>query len=112
MTEHQRLQKIRDLGFRLQELQLIRVDSGASYASATLNYLFQRYQVKKPSGLSLEQTLSLLALIVQRQHPMPYRRLTADSVLDFFSHRYAMLQPSKMHVTTRQTYRLGAQATA
>ena len=84
MTEHQRLQKMRDLGFRLQELQLIRVEVGASYAGAALSYLFNLYQVQKPAGMPLEQTLSILARVVQNHHQLPYRRLTADASIGFF----------------------------
>ena len=104
MTEHQRLQKMRDLGFRLQELQLIRVEVGASYAVAALSYLFNLYQVQKPAGMPLEQTLSILARVVQNRHQLPYRRLTADAVLDFFSQRFAVMQKERIH----PTYRLSA----
>jgi hypothetical protein len=104
MTEHQRLQKMRDLGFRLQELQLIRVDAGASYAGAALNYLFNLYQVPKPAGMPLEQTLSILARVVLHRHQLPYRRLTADAVLEFFSQRFAVMQKERIH----PTYRLSA----
>jgi hypothetical protein len=101
MTEHQRLQKMRDLGFRLQELQLIRVDAGASYAGAALSYLFNLYQVPKPAGMPLEQTLSILARVVQHRHQLPYRRLTADAVLEFFSQRFAVMQKERIHPTYR-----------
>ncbi len=106
MTEHQRLQKMRDLGFRLQELQLIRVDAGASYAGAALSYLFNLYQVPKPAGMPLEQTLSILARVVLHRHQLPYRRLTADAVLEFFSQRFAVMQKERIH----PTYRLSANA--
>ena len=101
MTEHQRLQKMRDLGFRLQELQLIRVDAGASYAGAALSYLFNLYQVPKPAGMPLEQTLSILARVVQHRHQLPYRQLTADAVLEFFSQRFAVMQKERIHPTYR-----------
>ncbi len=104
MTEHQRLQKMRDLGFRLQELQLIRVDAGASYAGAALSYLFNLYQVPKPAGMPLEQTLSILARVVLHRHQLPYRRLTADAVLEFFSQRFAVMQKERIH----PAYRLSA----
>jgi hypothetical protein len=104
MTEHQRLQKMRDLGFRLQELQLIRVEAGASFAGAALTYLFNLYQVQKPAGMPLEQTLSMLARVVQQRHQLPYLRLTADAVLEFFSQRFAVMQKERIH----PTYRLSA----
>ena len=65
MTEHLRLQRIRDIGFRLQELQLIRVQAGASYAVSTLNFLFQLYRLPKPAGLTLEQALTRLQAKVE-----------------------------------------------
>lgn len=101
MTEHQRLQKMRDLGIRLQELQLIRVEEGASYAATALNFLFQLYKIQKPLGLPLEQTLSVLARVVQQRHQLPYRRLGPDGLLEFFSNRFAVMQKDRIHPSYR-----------
>ena len=43
MSEHQRLQLIREIGLRLQELQLIQRHGDASYAGLALTYLFGLY---------------------------------------------------------------------
>jgi len=105
MQEHQRLQKIRDLGIRLHELQLINRRGDCSYAVMALNYLFGVYQITKPQGVTLTETLQLLADAVVVRHQLPYRRLTADSVLDFFSQRYQVTAPYLVHPSYRRQTR-------
>jgi hypothetical protein len=105
MQEHQRLQKIRDIGFRLQELQLINRRVDCSYTLLALNYLFGVYQIAKPQGLSLNDTLQLLADAVMIRHQLPHRRLNADSVLDFFSQRYQVTAPYLVHPSYRRQTR-------
>ena len=87
MQEHQRLQKIREIGIRLHELGLVSKKAETSYASLAINYLFSLYKIPKPSGASLQETLQQLAEAVVLEHKLAYRRLSADSVLEFFSHR-------------------------
>jgi len=101
MTEHIRLQRIRDIGFRLQELQLIRVQAGASYAASTLNFLFQLYRLPKPSGISLEQALILLGKAAIVRHQLPYASLSAEGVLKFFSQRFQVGHSAIKHPTYR-----------
>jgi hypothetical protein len=101
MTEHIRLQRIRDIGFRLQELQLIRVQAGASYAASTLNFLFQLYRLPKPTGLSLEQALHLLGKAVIVRHQLPYASLSVDGVLQFFNQRFQVGHSAIKHPTYR-----------
>ena len=105
MQEHQRLQKIRDLGIRLHELQLINRRGDCSYAVMALNYLFGLYQIDKPQGKPLTEMLQLLADAVMTRHQLPYRRLTADSVLEFFSQRYQVSAPHMVHPTYRRQVR-------
>jgi hypothetical protein len=108
MTEHLRLQRIRDIGFRLQELQLIRVQAGASYAASTLNFLFQLYRLPKPNGLTLEQALSQLATAVIARHQLPYTRLSADGVLQFFCQRFQVSHSALQHPGYRRRERQSA----
>lgn len=105
MLEHQRLQKIRDIGIRLHELQLINRRGDCSYAVLALNYLFGVYQIAKPQGVTLTETLQKLADAVVSHHQLPYRRLTADSVLDFFSQRYQVVAPHLVHPSYRRQAR-------
>ena len=49
--------------------------------------------------------LQLLADAVVSRHQLPYRRLTADSVLDFFSQRYQVAAPYLVHPTYRRQSR-------
>ncbi len=102
MTEHLRLQRIRDIGFRLQELQLIRVQAGASYAVSTLNFLFQLYRLPKPAGLTLEQALTRLGTAVIAKHQLPYARLSVDGVLQFFSQRFQVSHSALQHPSYRR----------
>lgn len=106
MLELQRLQKIRDIGIRLHELQLINRRGDCSYAVLALNYLFGQYQINKPQGKPLTETLQLLADAVMAHHQLPYRRLTADSVLDFFSQRYQVAAPHIVHPSYRRQARV------
>ena len=105
MLEHQRLQKIRDIGIRLHELQLINRRGDCSYAVLALNYLFGQYQLVKPQGVPLTEMLQQLADAVMKRHQLPYRRLTADSVLDFFSQRYQVAAPYMIHPSYRRQSR-------
>lgn len=107
MTEHLRLQRIRDIGFRLQELQLIRVQTGASYAVATLNFLFQLYRLPKPAGLTLEQALTQLGTAVIARHQLPYARFSVDGVLQFFSQRFQVGRSALQHPSYRRRERTG-----
>lgn len=109
MTEHIRLQRIRDIGIRLQELQLIRVQAGASYASSALNFLFQLYQLPKPAGLTLEQALGLLGTAVINRHQLPYARLSVDGVLQFFCQRFQVGNNAVRHPTYRRCERAALQ---
>ena len=102
MTEHLRLQRIRDIGFRLQELQLIRVQAGASYAASTLNFLLQLYRLPKPAGLTLEQALTRLGTAVIAKHQLPYARLSVDGVLQFFSQRFQVSHSALQHPSYRR----------
>ncbi len=102
MSEHQRLQLIREIGLRLQELQLIRRQGEGSYAGLALSYLFALYQQPKPVGLPLQQLLQQLAELVVSANDWPHSRLTADSVLDYFCHKFEV----SGHYRTHPTYRL------
>ncbi len=46
MNEASRLQRMRELGVRLQELRLLPSHSVNSYAGAAINFLFQNYQIE------------------------------------------------------------------
>jgi hypothetical protein len=105
MTEHLRLQRIRDIGFRLQELQLIRVPAGSSYAVSALNFLFQLYRLPKPAGLTLEQALSQLGTAVIARHQLPYARLSVDGVLQFFCQRFQVAVGALQHPSYRRRER-------
>jgi hypothetical protein len=102
MSEHQRLQLIREIGLRLQELQLIRRQGEGSYTGLALTYLFGMYQQPKPVGLPLHQTLQQLADLVVHANDWPHRRLTADSVLDYFCYKFEVAG----HYRTHPSYRL------
>ncbi len=102
MTEHLRLQRIRDIGFRLQELQLIRVQAGSSYVSSALNFLFQLYRLPKPTGITLEQALTQLGAAVIARHQLPYARLSVDGVLQFFCQRFQVAGSALQHPSYRR----------
>jgi hypothetical protein len=110
MSEHHRLQKIRELGIRLQELQLIEVPAGASYASTALNFLFRLYRLPKPSGIRLEDALALLGQAVIERHQLPYLRLNADGVLSFFQQRFAVGHSPRLHPGYRSRERSASAA--
>jgi hypothetical protein len=105
MQEHQRLQKIRDIGIRLHELQLISRRADCSYAVLALNYLFGVYQIAKPQGVPLSEMLQHLADAVTKHHQLPHRRLGADTVLDFFSRRYQVAAAISVHPSYRRQAR-------
>jgi len=109
MLEHQRLQKIRDIGIRLHELGLVSKKAETSYAALAINYLFALYKMPKPTGASLQETLQQLAEVVVLEHKLAYRRLSADSVLDFFSHRYHVSAASPLvHPSYRRRSNAGS----
>lgn len=105
MTENLRLQRIRDIGIRLQELQLIRVPAGSSYAVCALNFLFQLYRLPRTAGMSLEQSLSLLGTAVIAKHQLPYARLSVDGVLQFFCQRFQVAGSTLKHPSYRRRER-------
>ncbi|GAB2935081.1 hypothetical protein [Rheinheimera gaetbuli] len=88
MNESYRLQKIRNLGVRLQELELVSITPGLSYTSAALNFLFADYQLTRPTGLPLEHTLKTLGEAIVEQRKVRFSSLDADAVIDFFCRFY------------------------
>ena len=108
MTEHSRLQKIRELGIRLQELQLIEVPVGASYASSALNFLFRLYQLPKPAGLRLDDALAMLGQAILTRHQLPYPRLSGEAVLLFLQQRFAVGASPRLHPGYRPRERSAA----
>lgn len=102
MTEHSRLQKIRELGIRLQELQLIEVPAGASYASAALSFLFRLYKLPKPAGMRLEDALAMLGQAIVARHQLPYPRLSGEAVLQFLQQRFAVGSSARLHPAYRR----------
>jgi hypothetical protein len=88
MKETYRLEKIRNLGVRLQELQLVSLAPGKSYASAALNFLFADYELVRPTGLGLEPTLTTLGEAIIAKRKVRFSRLDADAVIDFFCRLY------------------------
>ncbi len=87
MNEARRLQRMRELGVRLQELRLLPSHSAHSYAGAAINYLFQHYQLEKPVGAPLDATLRALATGLALKHNIKTRP-DPDKVIDFFCRRY------------------------
>lgn len=88
MNEATRLQKIRNLGVRLQELELLSLTPGKSYTSAALNYLFANHQAERPIGAPLERTLIMLGDAVVTKRQVRFSSLDADAVIDFFCRMY------------------------
>ena len=88
MNETYRLQKIRNLGVRLQELELLSLTPGKSYTSAALNFLFADYQLERPSGLPLEHTLKTLGEAIIAKRKVRFSKLDADAVIDFLCRLY------------------------
>lgn len=88
MNEAYRLEKIRNLGVRLHELELVSLAPGKSYASAALNFLFTSHQVERPAGMPLEYTLKTLGEAIAEKRQVRFARLDADAVIDFFCRMY------------------------
>lgn len=88
MNERHCLQKIRDLGVRLQELELAKPVPGKSYASLALDYLFQEHQLQRPAGLPLDYTLRTLGRALMLKHQLSFQRLDADAIVDYFCRKY------------------------
>ncbi|WP_333607740.1 hypothetical protein [Arsukibacterium sp.] len=88
MNEQHCLQKIRDLGVRLQELKLLQPLPGKSYTTAALNYLYESHQLQRPAGAPLELTLRTLGEAIASKYQLRFQRLDADSVLDYFCRMY------------------------
>ena len=88
MNETYRLQKIRNLGVRLQELELLSLAPGKCYAIAALNFLFADHELERPSGLPLEHTLKTLGEAIMAKRKVRFSSLDADAVIDFFCRLY------------------------
>ncbi|WP_166838888.1 hypothetical protein [Rheinheimera pleomorphica] len=88
MNETYRLQKIRNLGVRLQELELLALTPGKSYTSAALNFLFADHELERPAGLGLEHTLKTLGEAIMAKRKVRFSQLDADAVIDFFCRLY------------------------
>lgn len=88
MRETNRLQKIRNLGVRLQELDLIALAPNKSYASSALNFLFAVYKIERPTGVPLENTLHTLGQAIITNRKIHFSNLDADAVIDFFCRQY------------------------
>lgn len=88
MKEHLRLQKICQLGYRLQELGLMQLPATGSTALATLHHLLHSYKVVRAPGQNLEVTLQLLGRAVADRHQLQAQFLSVDAVIDFFWRRF------------------------
>ncbi|MCC5452497.1 hypothetical protein LMJ53_12280 [Rheinheimera sp. UJ51] len=88
MDERNCLQKIRNLGARLHELELTQPLPGKSYTSAALDFLFQQHQLERPSGAGLETILQTLGQAVMAKHHLTFSHLDANSVIDYFCRYY------------------------
>ncbi|WP_215395675.1 hypothetical protein [Rheinheimera oceanensis] len=88
MNETYRLQKIRNLGVRLQELELVSLTPGKSYTSAALNFLFADHELERPAGVPLEHTLKTLGAAIVSKRKVRFASLDADAVIDFFCRFY------------------------
>tara|TARA_R110002126_G_scaffold163110_2_gene311026 strand:- start:4762 stop:5037 length:276 start_codon:yes stop_codon:yes gene_type:complete len=88
MNEQNCLQKIRNLGVRLQELELVQLEPGKSYASTALNFLFADHGMQRPTGAPLEHTLRALGEAIAANRKVRFARLDPDSVIDFFCRFY------------------------
>jgi|GEM_PF-853961 hypothetical protein len=102
MNELLQLQKLREIGCRLAELHLLQLRSEQSYAGATLQFLCDLYQVKRPTGTSLANSLQLLANAVNERYPLALRRYHHDSILEFFCRYFAVRQPTVMPLPMRR----------
>lgn len=88
MNEQNCLQKIRNLGVRLQELELVQLEPGKSYAATALNFLFADHGVQRPAGAPLDHTLRALGEAIVANRNVRFSRLDPDSVIDFFCRFY------------------------
>jgi len=88
MNERYCLQKIRNLGVRLHELELAQPLPGKSYTSAALDFLFSQHQIERPAGAPLDHTLQTLGRALIEKHHLKFQRLDADSVIDYFCRFY------------------------
>ncbi|MGI5309192.1 hypothetical protein [Rheinheimera sp. WS51] len=88
MSETNRLQKIRNLGVRLQELDLVAIAPNKSYAATALNFLFAVHKLERPSGMPLEPSLCALGQAIIRSKQIRFSHLDADAVIDFFCRQY------------------------
>ncbi|GHG73393.1 hypothetical protein GCM10010919_26140 [Alishewanella longhuensis] len=88
MNERSCLEKIRNLGVRLHELELAQPLPGKSYASAALDFLFNEHQIARPSGAPLDHTLQTLGKALIEKQQLKFQRLDADSVIDYFCRFY------------------------
>ncbi|CAM3725186.1 hypothetical protein [Rheinheimera salexigens] len=88
MSETNRLQKIRNLGVRLQELDLVALAPNKSYASTALNFLFAVHKLDRPVGVPLEHTLRTLGQAIIASRKVHFSNLDADAVIDFFCREY------------------------
>ena len=77
MNERNCLQKIRNLGVRLQ-----------SYTTAALDFLFREHQVERPAGAPLDYTLQMLGKALLIKNQLDVKRLDANSVVDYFCRYY------------------------
>ncbi len=102
MNELQQLQKLREIGCRLAELHLLQLRTEQSYAGATLQFLCDLYQVKRPTGTSLANSLQLLAMAVNERYPLALRRYHHDSILEFFCRYFAVRQSTVMPLPMRR----------
>ncbi|GGW53801.1 hypothetical protein [Alishewanella tabrizica] len=88
MNERYCLQKIRNLGVRLHELELAQPSPGKSYTSAALDFLFSQHQIERPAGAPLDHTLQTLGRALVEKHHLKFQRLDAHSVIDYFCRFY------------------------
>jgi len=88
MNEQNCLQKIRNLGVRLQELELVQLEPGKSYAATALNFLFADHGAKRPAGAPLDHTLRALGEVIVANRKVRFSTLDPDSVIDFFCRFY------------------------
>ena len=88
MNEQHCLQKIRNLGVRLQELELVQLEPGKTYATTALNFLFADCGVQRPAGAPLDHTLRTLGAAIVANRKVRFSTLDPDSIVDFFCRFY------------------------
>lgn len=88
MNERNCLQKIRNLGVRLHELELTKPVPGKSYTSLALDFLFQQHQLQRPTGAPLDHTLQALGKALAEKQQLKFQRLDANSIIDYFCRIY------------------------